>query len=189
MGGRGSNSGLKGAFAFLGKRHKAATIDSALSATNPHYKEGIEWRYNCQRCVYAYEMQRRGYDVEALPRIFDGSDTLPYMTHKEGWLNVMEGAKLVDLPSHNTLQRMADQMHKWGDGARAIVRVVWKGGKSGHVFVAEQQNGGTVFVDPQSGKYVDAKSYLDGAVKKYTKLVRMDNLKPTALLEKCVKRR
>ena len=84
---------------------------------------------------------------------------------------------------------MADQMANWGDGARAIVRVQWKGGRSGHVFMAEQQKGGTVFMDPQTGRYVDIHAYMDQAVKGATKLVRIDNLKPTALLEKCVKKR
>lgn len=136
-----------------------------------------------------YEMQRRGYDVEALPRIFDGTDRLPYMYDKNGWLAVMDGAKAVDFPSRNTIQKMADQMANWGDGARAIVRVQWKGGRSGHVFMAEQQKGGTVFMDPQTGRYVDIHVYMDQAVKGATKLVRIDNLKPTALLEKCVKKR
>jgi len=190
MGGRGSNSGFsKGSFAFLGKQHKAATIDEALKNTNPHYYEGKEWQYNCQRCIFAYEMQRRGYDVEALPRIFDGSDTLPYMYHSQGWLNVMESAQPVNMPSRNTIGRMAAQMYDWGEGARAIVKVTWKGGKSGHVFIAEQNGGGTFFVDPQTGRYIDVQSYMDQAIKGKTVLVRVDNLKPTTLLEKCVKRR
>lgn len=43
--------------------------------------------------------------------------------------------------------------------------------------------------DPQTGRYVDIHVYMDQAVKGATKLVRIDNLKPTALLEKCVKKR
>ena len=56
--------------------------------------------------------------------------------------------------------------------------------------MAEQQKGGTVFMDPQTGCYVDIHTYMDRAVKGATKLVRSDNLKPpTALLKKCVKKR
>lgn len=138
MGGRGGSYSRSG---FLGPRGKQKTVDEALAGSNPHYREGREWQQNCQRCIYAYEMQRRGYDVEALPRIFDGTDRLPYMYDKNGWLAVMDGAKAVDFPSRNTIQKMADQMANWGDGARAIVRVQWKGGRSGHVFMAEQQKG------------------------------------------------
>lgn len=116
MGGRGGSYSRSG---FLGPRGKQKTVDEALAGSNPHYREGREWQQNCQRCIYAYEMQRRGYDVEALPRIFDGTDRLPYMYDKNGWLAVMDGAKAVDFPSRNTIQKMADQMANWGDGARA----------------------------------------------------------------------
>lgn len=160
-----------------------------MTGANPHYREGREWQFNCQRCVYAYEMQRRGYDVEAMPRIFDGTDTLPYANSAQGWTKVMDGAQLVSMPSRSTAQKMADQMAAWGDGERAIVRVVWKGGRSGHVFIAEQQRGGTVFLDPQTGKYVDVHGYLDQAIKGRTQLMRVDHLKPTALIEKCVRPR
>lgn len=123
MGGRGGSYSRSG---FLGPHGKQKTVEEALAGANPHYREGREWQQNCQRCIYAYEMQRRGYDVEALPRIFDGTDRLPYMYDKNGWLAVMDGAKAVDFPSRNTIQKMADQMANWGDGARAIVRVQWK---------------------------------------------------------------
>lgn len=84
---------------------------------------------------------------------------------------------------------MLDQMYKWGDGARAVVRVAWKGRRSGHVFIAEQEGMGTVFVDPQTGNYVDIDFYMNNAIKGETKLMRIDNLKPGPLLEKCVKRK
>ena len=189
MGGRGSNSGLKNSNSHLGRRGKPKDMDTALAATNPHYREGKEWQQNCQRCVFAYEMQRRGYDVEAMPRIFDGTDELPYAHAKGGWMNVMEGAKMVDMPSRKTLDKMLEQMSEWGDGARAIVNVTWKGERSGHVFIAEHHDIATSFLDPQTGRYVDVNSYLSAAIKGRTKLVRIDNLKPTALIEKCVRKR
>ena len=46
-----------------------------------------------------------------------------------------------------------NKMKEWGDGSRAEVMVLWEGQHgSGHVFVAEQINGQTHFIDPQSGK-------------------------------------
>lgn len=85
MGGRGSSSGLSAKPKSLGRNGKARTIDEALAATNPNYDKGLEWQQNCQRCVFAYEMERRGYDVEAMPRIFDGTDMLPYTYAQDGW--------------------------------------------------------------------------------------------------------
>lgn len=191
MGGRGGTSGLlkNQGPAYLGKRGKPKTMAEAMAGTNPHFSEGEEWQRNCQRCIYAYEMQRRGYEVEAKPRILDGTDKLPYMYDQNGWPKVMEGAQLVDMPSRNTVKKMLDQMHQWGDESRAVVRVAWKGRRGGHVFIAEQEGGGTVFVDPQTGNYVDIDFYMSNAIKGETKLMRIDNLKPGPLLEKCVKRK
>lgn len=111
MGGRGGSYSRSG---FLGPRGKQKTVDEALAGSNPHYREGREWQQNCQRCIYAYEMQRRGYDVEALPRIFDGTDRLPYMYDKNGWLAVMDGAKAVDFPSETPFRKW---QIKWRTGA------------------------------------------------------------------------
>ena len=186
MGGRGSSSSFS---SFLGRRGKAATIEEATKRTNPHYFEEKKWQTNCQRCVFAYEMQRRGYDVEALPRIMDGTDTLPYGDREGGWKQVMSGMEQANMPSRNTIKAMSAQMAKWGNGARAIVRVTWKGRGSGHVFIAEQVNGVTRYTDPQCAFPMNIKSYMDGAIKGETQLYRIDNAKPTKLLSKCVKRR
>ena len=191
MGGRGGRSGFQRnqSPACLGKKGKPKTIAEAISVTNPHFSEGKEWQQNCQRCVFAYEMQRRGYDVEAKPRIFDGTDRLPYTNDPNGWTKVMEGATLVDMPQRNTINKMLDQMYQWGDGSRAVVYVTWKGRRSAHVFIAEQEGIGTVFVDPQTGNYVDIDHYMDHAIKGATKLMRIDNLRPGPLIEKCVTRK
>lgn len=186
MGGRG---GSYSRLSYLGRRGKSATMEDALKAANPHYAEGKEWQYNCQRVVFAYEMQRRGYDVEAKPRLFDGSDRLPYGDAPGGWKDVMTGMEQVNMPSRNTIDKMDAQMAKWGDGARAIVRIRWKGNRGGHVFVAEQVNGVTHYIDPQPGKAININHYMDNAIKGRTELLRMDKATPTDLLEKCVKRR
>lgn len=186
MGGRGASYSGHG---FLGLRGKSKSVDQALKDTNPHFYEGREWQRNCQRCVFAYEMQRRGYDVEALPRIFDGTDRLPRGDSPGGWKQVMSGMEQVDMPARNTIAKMDAQMAKWGDGARAIVRVKWKGGRGGHVFMAEQINGVTHYIDPQVGKAISIDHYMEQAIKGKTQLLRVDKATPTDLLEKCVKRR
>ena len=41
---------------------------NALHSINPRFNENINaWDQNCQRCVPAYEMRRRGYNVSANP--------------------------------------------------------------------------------------------------------------------------
>lgn len=180
MGGRGGSSGLSN----LGPRGKAKDVAQALKDTNPNYSKGKEYRVNCQRCVYAYEMNRRGYDVEAQPRIMQGVDTTA-----NNWRNIMENQTWDKLPSRNTINKILEKMNGYGDGARAVVYVAWKGGRSAHVFIAEQQGIGTVFTDPQTGYYVDIHQYMNAAIKGKTEISRIDNLKPSDKINGCVKRR
>ena len=90
----------------------------------------------------------------------------------------MEGQTWENMPSRNTISKMLEKMNEYGDGARAIVYVVWKGGKSAHVFIAEQEGIGTIFLDPQTGMYVDIDQYMGAAIKGRTMISRIDNLKP-----------
>jgi len=174
---------------ILGPRGKPKTIEQAYKSANPNYGHGRQYSENCQRCVFAYEMLRRGYDVEAKPALLNGRDTLPYADNPRGWKAVLENMQTVKMPSRKTIENMDSQMASWGDGARAIVRVKWKGRNYGHVFIAEQQNGQTVYIEPQTGRTANINAYMDQAVKGRTELVRIDNLKPTQLIDDCVKRR
>ena len=187
MGGRGgsfSRSGPPGPSGAFGPRGKGKTIDEALKDTNPNYGKGREWQTNCQRCVYAYEMGRRGYDVEAEPRILKGKDDVA-----SNWRNIMENQTWEKMPSRNTAQKISDTMSGYGDGARAVVYVVWKGARSSHVFMAEQHGGKTQYMDPQTGKHVDINNYLNSAIKGRTEISRIDHLKPTNYIKGCAKRR
>ena len=57
-------------------KNKHTYLDD-LKMTNPKYNiNSPEYRQNCQRCVCAYEMRRRGFDVTAKPKILDGTDIL-----------------------------------------------------------------------------------------------------------------
>jgi hypothetical protein len=181
MGGRGGSYSRSGP---LGPRGKAKTIDQALKDTNPNYTQGHEWQTNCQRCVYAYEMGRRGYDVEAEPRIMKGKDDVA-----SNWRNIMENQTWEKMPSRNTAKKISDTMNGYGDGARAVVYVVWKGARSAHVFMAEQQGGKTVYMDPQTGRHVNIDNYLNSAIKGRTEISRIDNLKPSDYIKGCAKRR
>lgn len=167
-------------------------IDTDVKASNPHYSEGLKYQDNCQRCVWAYEMRRRGYDVEALPSLAD-SDTLPYMMNPRGWPEVLKnGRDELIIPEGRTgkaiKKNIEHQMEEWGDGSRAIVRVRWKEDDSGHVFIAEQVDGNTRFIDPQSGEK-DVTYYFDsGSIKpSRTRLLRTDKEDITELIDKAVK--
>lgn len=52
----------------LGVQGKTFSIEDSLKGANHKYARGTQYGVNCQRCVQAYELRRRGYDVEALPK-------------------------------------------------------------------------------------------------------------------------
>lgn len=168
------------------------TREADLAATNPKYSTGREYKVNCQRCVSAYEARRRGYDVEALPAITNGVDRMPYMfDKKEGWTSVYDGIKPINCTSNRTAgvkKKVEETMLSFGDGARAIVRVQWqqKYGGGGHVFIAEQVDGKTIFIDPQNNKQ-DVSGYFQLAKTKETYVLRIDDLEFTDNIKKCCK--
>lgn len=160
-----------------------------LKVTNPNYSPSSSaWGRNCQRCVNAYEARRRGYDVTALPRK-RRDDRLPYMTDPHGWPQIYKNPVLVRCSSGTgaeTRHKVEAEMALYGDGARAIVRVQWKGKRSGHVFAAEQDDGVTRFIDPQNGS-TDCAHYFESVKKDQTYLMRVDDKQFTELIQKCCK--
>ena len=69
-----------------------------------------------------------------------------------------------------------------GDKARVQIIITWEAG-GGHTFVAEQMNGKTVFVDPQTGD-VDCSRYF--TLQTGTGVFwRIDNLNPSDLITEC----
>ena len=164
-----------------------------LAAVNPNYSTGkMKWRNNCQRCVATYEARRRGLDVEALPCIKPiRSDTLLSFDDKTGWASVYENPQIISCSAktgEKTGEKVREQMKKFGDGARAVVKIILQGSFHGHVFIAEQKNRETVFLDPQTNDN-DVSRYFKKAKKDGTVLLRIDNKKFTDNIKKCCKDR
>lgn len=134
---------------------------------------------NCQRCVVTYEARCRGFDVTARERLTDANgkkikEELPSLysgidnngnriVNPNGWASVFrdKNGKIPEPQKPNGItvaEQVADiekKMARYGNGARAIIRIQrfdqLLTGIGGHVFIAEQINGKTVFCDPQSG--------------------------------------
>lgn len=49
-----------------------------------------------------------------------------------------------------SVRKIESEMKRYGNGSRAIIRVTR--GRRGHVFIAENMRGKTVYVDPQTNK-------------------------------------
>ena len=131
-----------------------------LSKTNPNWStKEAQWQNNCQRCVPTYEMRRRGFNVTAKPQ--PETDTRNDYLAMNPW-KVWKNPKLQPFNGKNDIETAMATM---GDGARVQVKIVFKNGQ-GHTFVAEQMDGKTVFLDPQTGKecgnYFDDKATSNG---------------------------
>lgn len=153
------------------------TPEDDVANTNPKWYTvgGTEYSTNCQRCVPAYEMRRRGYDVIASPRDHTKPDPLV-----ADWRNVFENANWIKCPIGNGIEQVKQKMLEWGEGARGEVYVTWKNGVS-HVFVAENVGGNVILRDPQTALPIDV-AFIETSM---TEICRIDNLKPSPLIRQC----
>lgn len=125
----------------LGTKGRLMSIYNAVMKANPFYDKDMttaEYNANCQRAVVATGARMRGYNVIAQPT-YDG-DTLP----QEGeWQKSFKNAKTESVgrtTAAATQKTLEQKMKDYGDGARAIVAVEWKGrGAEGHVLNAIQK--------------------------------------------------
>lgn len=181
----------------LGTQGEPMEPEEAIQA-NPRYDEGGGYKNNCQRCVPAYELRRRGYDVEALP------NTPKLRREFSGTIREMEWLwkKEVDFAGYEqTKDRIisygyADMVSRTKTlpiGARLQVFFKNRRGYSGHTLVAERVKStagnpdGLRFIDPQIGQTFGVPPYKD----KKTRwgFIRIDNAKiDTEMLPYIVKK-
>lgn len=161
----------------LGTRGRPMSTDRAVLGANPYYNNGDNREYseNCQRAVIATEARFRGYNVIAQPT-YDG-DTMPNGTN---YANNFQGAKVqyISRTTANAATKdVENQMRQYGDGARAILGVEWKGRNAGgHVMNVIQRNGKTYVYDGQTGKQYKLRDVMKNSKTKNVELVRVDNL-------------
>lgn len=176
----------------LGSKGKPMSVKDSYAGANPYFDESgtyNEYNMNCQRCVVAYEMRRRGYDVVALPT-YQG-DKLPNSTAGGNghWMGAFQGARSESVGATRNSQvekNIAAKMNSYGSGSRAVVRVQWQGSNKGHVFSVENSGGRIRYVDAQTGKPVNIKNYLSASKPSRTQLVRVDNLRVSERAKKSV---
>ena len=159
------------------------TAAADMAATNPGYASdstGGPYHVNCQRCVPAFEARRRGYDVTAKPK-----PVMDDLSAGRGWTAMYRDAQPIPCAG-NGYQDTVSRMQGWGEGARAEVKVVWDGGYSGHVFVAEVVAGNVVFLDPQNGD-TDCAGYFSDVEPGSVEVLRTDNLEFSDRIRDCIK--
>ena len=170
----------------LNRKQVAMTSDADMAACNPKYSKGGVYKNNCISCALAYDLRRRGYDVEAAPidttSAVNGS--LPVQ------LGFYKGEKLetFEVPTDyaSAKRRFTKTMLGYENGTRGMLRIRWKNG-DGHAAVWEVDDGSFVVRDPQNNTIVDLSDYVRRAKTFY--YFRTDNLEPTKKVTRFVKNR
>lgn len=149
---------------------------------NPDYDPKVYANsMNCAYCTAAYELRKRGYDVEAAP-----ANTLTYNTIDE----IASWYKDPDLYHFDTnaarSKDIENEMLKMGEGARGQYCVYWGQG-GGHSMVWEVKNNKVIVKDCQTNRVVDIEEYLPYISEGY--FFRTDNLELNDRITKAVRQR
>lgn len=206
MGGRGSGSKFGGSVPtaprrqslddYLGGRGTPKDLETAMKTANPHFMESAQnkdglYTHNCQRCIWAVELMRRGYDVEAMPRTSDNDYAKIDSSLAHSFTNVgdppLQFSKAIGNGWYKP--KAADvkaEILKHPDGSRGAL--VMQSFKSGHVCNWEIVKGKVVIYDGQVGQKHTLTDLLKRGYVSF-KVARMDNVGLTDLTKDFVKRR
>ncbi len=106
------------------------------------------------------------------------------------WDAAFKNAEVILASKGSGITEIKKSMLRWGDGARAEIRVKWKGLGGGHVFAVENVGGRIQFTDPQCGlQGVSVEEYFKHAHSGLTAYARIDTLAPSELILVCVEAR
>ena len=147
---------------------------------NPHFQEDEQYQINCQSTVVAYELRRRGLDIEAFGNTGSDSCTPCWLSYntRAAWLTddgklpewiycKSEYKRFVVDKRQRTRYIYQSAKEVWQDFAdktqapgRYHVSWGWKNENKGHIITMEvAKDGSRSFYDPQSGlnaKTIDA---------------------------------
>lgn len=141
------------------KRGKDMSRDEAdrISANPYRSSHDSQEKGNCQTCVVAYEMRRRGYDVIAKPRYGDAETEQRKLAKHEGcaWIDPDTGERVPNIVPDKRLTPKSAA--KWLDsvvkeGQRYTMSVCWNDCWGAHIMNVEKENGELRIVDAQVGR-------------------------------------
>lgn len=154
------------------KPGKPIPIDDAAKGTNPR-RGDISLANNCSSCANAYEMRRRGFDVEAEGVGQVGRYSQEYV---DGWWHEKDGTPAFANPllSVNGLNSF---MKKQPAGARGFISGSWEQG-GGHVFVWEKTKDGVRYLNPQTPEDIDGSWFISQMKASSLRATRIDDKVP-----------
>lgn len=147
----------------LKKKENPGTPEEDMAAVNPNYRRGREYQANCMYCAAAFDLRRRGYDVQARERNVGGMD-----------LEISEWYKDAKPTAYNTAAEVLDAARKQPNGARGMIS--GQGPWGGHELAYEVNDNKLTIYDAQGNKTWKEsqfkKFYAQGTV------TRLDNCEP-----------
>lgn len=159
------------------KKGKEMTFEEANELRgNINYGKASEYSVNCQSCVVANELRRRGYNVTALPNL-QKTGNIPYeLSMRTNWAWI--DPKTMVMPKKQTAGGIYDITRSGALKSKSIkeltkelvelvkepgryhIDFAWKGKNSGHIITLEKlHNGKIIIYDPQTGKMKIGKNY------------------------------
>jgi hypothetical protein len=183
-------------FSELKKNDRKESNDEHQKKINPKFDSSTyDYSMNCSFCTAAYDLRKRGYDVEANPISIVEAYTIDdicswYKGAKKVSNNDVRNAHEVTIKSRKDVLSKKDlllnSLESNGEGARGHLGLYWTGG-GGHDVIWEIEHGEAVIRDCQTGKVVDISEYLSYA--SGYDYVRVDNLEPTEEILRTVRNR
>lgn len=183
-------------FSELKKIDKKQTNVEHQKKVNPEYNMfTYDYSMNCTFCTAAYDLRKRGYDVEASPistveaytiddicSWYKGAEKVSSYTVK--YQHAISINSIKDKLSDSEI--LIKSLKSNGEGARGHLCLYWEGGGA-HDVVWEIENNNVVIRDCQSNNIVDASEYLSYA--SGYDYIRVDNLEPTEEILRTIRNR
>lgn len=162
---------------------------------NPNYKK--KFTINCQSCVVAYEMRRRGFDVQAvgntansIPRVLSHHTELAWLDDNGNTPKSKEVTWVWDANKDTMVKSMIANLETvTKEVGRYHIKWTWGNARSGHIITCERLTNGVLRIyDPQNGKEItDFSEYGKGFLHNSLKVLRVDNLRFNPLYAGCLK--
>ena len=166
-------------FAELKRKSRLMTPTEDMARVNPYFKESKDFNINCAYCSAAYDLRRRGFDVEADDyHLYDlRTDELVNSVTEiySWWTHSHSGYKKFMIPEDDTKDILTYCLAQ-ENGARGILNVVWNQG-SAHCLIYEIHYGKVLIRDCQRDKTAKLEDYFNRVKRLY--FFRTDNEQPT----------
>lgn len=178
-------------FSELKKIDKEQSDDEHQKAINPDFDPTkYDNAMNCSFCTAAYDLRKRGYDVEANPISAVEAYTIYDIKkwYKDAKVVSKQDVLLRTDPNKpaSDAKRLEESLKKNGEGARGHLALYWLDG-GGHDIIWEIQNGNVVLRDSQTNITKSLAEYLE--VSSSYDYMRVDNLEPTEEVLRTVRNR